>query len=184
MAYPDNIKDFYETGYTFNNGVNVTGGNENTAFRLSYNNTSIGGVEPNTWLRRNNLGFSGSLDIVPKLTLTTNLNYANNKAQRPKQGSEDGARFMVQWFQRSMDMRRLKDYRYPDGRILGWSISTPTTANPLPRLTNWNNPYFLAYESPANDDRDRFFGDVGLTYEVLLALKSAALPAAICLRRI
>ncbi|WP_341835410.1 SusC/RagA family TonB-linked outer membrane protein [Chitinophaga pollutisoli] len=171
VAYPDNIKDYYETGYTFNNGVNVSGGNENTAFRLSYNNTSIGGVEPNTWLRRNNLGFSGSLDITPKLTVSTNLNYANNSAQRPKQGSEDGARFMVQWFQRSMDMRRLKDYRYADGRILGWSIATPTVANPLPRLTNWNNPYFLAYESPTNDGRDRFFGDVGLSYQVLPGLK-------------
>ncbi|WP_205687094.1 SusC/RagA family TonB-linked outer membrane protein [Chitinophaga rhizosphaerae] len=171
VAYPDNIKDFYETGYTFNNGVNVTGGNQNTAFRLSYNNTSIGGIEPNTWLKRNNLGFSGSLDLLPNLTVTTNLNYANNKAQRPKQGSEDGARFMVQWFQRSMDMRRLRDYKYPDGRILGWSISTPTAANPLPRLTNWNNPYFLAYESPTNDYRDRFFGDVGLTYEVIPGLK-------------
>lgn len=171
VAYPNNIRDFYETGYTFNNGVNITGGNENSTFRLSYNNTSIGGIEPNTWLRRNNLGFSGSLDIVPKLTVTTNLNYANNSARRPKQGSEDGARFMVQWFQRSMDMRRLKDYRYPDGRILGWSIATPSAANPLPRLTNWNNPYFLAYESPTEDGRDRFFGDVGLTYEVLPGLK-------------
>lgn len=171
VAYPDNIKDYYETGYTFNNGVNVTGGNENSTFRVSYNNTSIGGVEPNTWLKRNNLGISGSLDITPKLTVSTNLNYANNKAQRPKQGSEDGARFIVQWFQRSMDMRRLRDYKYPDGRILGWSIATPTAANPNPRLTNWNNPYFLAYESPANDNRDRFFGDVGLTYEILPGLK-------------
>ncbi|WP_341840592.1 SusC/RagA family TonB-linked outer membrane protein [Chitinophaga caseinilytica] len=171
VAHPDNVKDYYETGYTFNNGVSVTGGNQNTAFRLSYNNTSIGGIEPNTWLKRNNLGFSGSLDLLPNLTVTTNLNYATNQAQRPKQGSEDGARFMVQWFQRNMDMRRLKAYKYPDGRMLGWSIAVPTAANPEPSLTNWNNPYFLAYESPANDGRDRFFGDVGLTYEVIPGLK-------------
>ena len=175
VAHPDNIKDFYETGYNLNNGINISGGNENSTFRLSYNNTSIGGVEPNSWLKRNNLGLNASLDILPKLNVAANINYANNKAQRPAQGSEWGARYMVQWFQRNMDMKRLRNYRYADGSILSWSIAPPANGssgvlNSI-SITNWDNPYFNAFESPSNDNRDRFFGDVGATYDVLPGLK-------------
>lgn len=57
VPHPDNIKDFYELGHTFNNNIAVSGGGANSTFRLSFNNTSIEGVTPNTWLDRSNLGF-------------------------------------------------------------------------------------------------------------------------------
>ncbi len=175
VPHPNNIKDFYQTGYSLNNGITVSGGNENSTFRLSYNNTNIGGVEPNTWLKRNNLGVNASLDLTPKLTVSTNINYANNSAQRPSQGSEWGARYIVQWFQRNMDMKRMKDYRYADGTIKHWNISPPATGSSgvLTDLSAlyWDNPYFDAYENFSSDSRDRFFGDVGLSYQVLPGLK-------------
>ncbi|WP_210463162.1 SusC/RagA family TonB-linked outer membrane protein [Rufibacter roseolus] len=174
VAHPDNIEDFYETGSNLNNGVSVSGGNENTSFRLSFNDTRIQGVEPNTWLRRNNLGLSAALDLTKKVTLSTNINYATNSAQRPSQGSEWGARYMVQWFQRNIDMERMKNYRYPDGSILQWNLSRPnTTTGEITNLRGlyWDNPYFDAYENTSNDSRDRFFGDVGLSWQVLPSLK-------------
>ncbi len=174
VAHPDNIEDFYETGTNLNNGISVSGGNENSTFRLSFNDTRITGVEPNTWLDRNNLGLSASLDLNKKLSLSTNINYARNKAQRPSQGSEWGARYLVQWFQRNVDMSRLENYRYPDGSILNWNLSRPNaTTGEITNFTGlyWDNPYFDAYENLSNDRRDRFFGDVGLTYQVLPDLK-------------
>ncbi len=172
VPHPSNIEDYYRTGSNINNGVTISGGNENTTFRFSFNDTRIEGVEPNTWLRRNNLGLSAGLDITSKLNLSTNFNYAINKAQRPSQGSEYGARYMVQWFQRNVDMKRLKKYKYADGTFLHWNIF-PVPANGVADLRPryWNNPYFEAYENPINDDRDRIFGDVGLTYQVLPELK-------------
>ncbi|MEJ8800836.1 SusC/RagA family TonB-linked outer membrane protein [Pontibacter sp. H249] len=174
VPHPDNIEDYYETGYNLNNGVTVTGGNENSNFRLSFNDARIEGVEPNSWLKRNNLGVSAGLDITEKLNVSTNINYATNSAQRPAQGSEYGARYMVQWFQRNVDMERLKNYKYDDGTFLNWNLNRPnattgefTSFRPL----YWNNPYFEAYENLNNDNRDRFFGDVGLTYQFTPDLK-------------
>jgi TonB-linked SusC/RagA family outer membrane protein len=174
VPHPDNIKDYYETGYNLNNGVTVTGGNENSSFRLSLNDTRVEGVEPNTWLKRNNVGLSAGLDLTSKLNVSTNFNYARNNAQRPAQGSEYGARYMVQWFQRNVDMKRMKNYVYPDGTYLSWNLRRPSTTTG--EITNfnplyWNNPYFEAYENTSNDSRDRVFGDVGLTYQVLPDLK-------------
>ena len=174
VAHPDNIKDYYETGSNINNGVTVTGGNENSTYRLSFNDTRIQGIEPNTWLKRNNLGLSAGLDLTKKLNVTTNFNYATNNAQRPSQGSEYGARYIVQWFERNIDMNRLKNYKYADGTVLQWNLNRPNSTTG--EITNfkglyWNNPYFEAYENPTNDNRDRFFGDVGLTYQLLTGLK-------------
>ncbi|MGM0932220.1 MAG: SusC/RagA family TonB-linked outer membrane protein [Bacteroidota bacterium] len=169
VPHPDNIEDYYETGYNLNNGVTVSGGNENTTFRLSLNDTRIEGVEPNTYLNRNNLGLSAALDLSDELTLSTNINYARNDARRPGQGSEYGVAYFNQWFQRNLDMNRLKDYKYADGTFLHWNLRNPssttgevTNFNPL----YWNNPYFDAYENTSEDTRDRFFGDVALKYQI------------------
>jgi TonB-linked SusC/RagA family outer membrane protein len=174
VAHPDNIKDYFETGTNLNNGISVSGGGENTNFRISFNDTRIQGVEPNTFLKRNNLGVSAGMDITKKLNVSTNINYARNTAQRPQQGSEDGSRYLGQWFQRNVDMNRLKDYKYDDGTFVHWNLRRPSTTTG--ELTNfnplyWPNPYFLQYESPSNDSRDRIFGDVGLTYQLLPGLK-------------
>jgi TonB-linked SusC/RagA family outer membrane protein len=173
VAYPDNIQDYFETGTNFNNGVSVSGGGANTNFRISFNDTRIEGVEPNTFLNRNNLGVSAGMDITEKLRVSTNLNYAANNAQRPSQGSEVGSRYVGQWFQRNVDMKRLKDYKYDDGTIVQWNLSRPNTTTGVIgfKPLYWSNPYFLAYENPTTDRRDRMFGDVGLTYQALPALK-------------
>lgn len=177
VAHPDNIKDYYETGYNFNKGVTVSGGNENTTYRLSFNDTRIEGVEPNTYLDRNNLGLNASLDLTEKLTVSTNINYARNDAQRPKQGSEYGTGYLNQWFQRNIDMNRLKDYKYDDGTFLHWNLRRPDSeTGEISNLSPlyWDNPYFDAYENTNNDSRDRFFGNVGLSYKVLPYLELSA----------
>jgi TonB-linked SusC/RagA family outer membrane protein len=174
VPHPSNVEDYYETGSTLNNGVTISGGNENTTFRMSFNDTRIEGVEPNTWLRRNNAGLHAGMDITKKLYVSANVNYATNTAQRPTQGSEYGARYMVQWFQRNVDMKRLKNYKYDDGMILNWNLNRPSSVTG--EITNfkplyWNNPYYEVYENPTNDSRDRLFGDIGMTYAILPNLK-------------
>ncbi|HEY0652180.1 MAG TPA: SusC/RagA family TonB-linked outer membrane protein [Chryseosolibacter sp.] len=176
LPHPDNIKDYYELGNTFNNTIAISGGAENSTFRLSYNHTDIKGVEPNTWLKRNNVAFNGSLDLNPKLKLATSLNYANNSGQRPAQGyiegTSQGASGLNQWFQRSVDMKKLKNYKYPDGTFLHWNIRNPTGAGTInTNALYWANPYFGAYENISQDNRDRFFGNVALSYEIIKGLK-------------
>lgn len=172
LPQPNNIEDYYESGSTINNGITVTGGNENSTYRFSFNDTRIEGVVPNTWLRRNNVGLSAGLDLTKKLNVNANVNFATNKAIRPAQGSEFGAGYLVQWFQRNVDMKRLKEYKYSDGTIKQWNLRRPV-GNDITNFSSryWDNPFFEAYENLNMDNRDRFFGDIGLTYEVIKGLK-------------
>lgn len=113
------------------------------------------------------------MDVSKKIKVSTSLNYAYNQAQRPGQGYDNGATYLTQWFQRSVDMERLKNYKYDDGSFLHWNIDNPNGAGVVSDLEPlyWNNPYFEAYENYSQDKRDRFFGNVGLTYEVMDGLK-------------
>ncbi|WP_207511484.1 SusC/RagA family TonB-linked outer membrane protein [Longitalea luteola] len=175
VPQPDNIKDYFETGHTWNNSISFAGGGQNTSFRLSYNNTDIKGIEPNTWLKRNNLSFNGSLNVTPSLVISTSLNYANNKGQRPAQGYQSlGSRNMNQWFQRNLDMNKLKQYKYADGTFYQWNVGAPNSQGVYTGRTSpidWNNPYFDAYENTFHDARDRFFGNIGVSYTILPGLK-------------
>lgn len=172
VPQPNNVRDYFEIGHTINNTVSVTGGNENMTYRLSYNNTNIKGVMPNTSLTRNNLSLNTSLDITKKLTVSTNVTVANNKAVRPSQGYQGTATGQVQWFQRNIDMERLKNFRYPDGTIMNWNVNPNTTTGIITtnKPSDWNNPYFDAYANSNDDSRNRLFGDVGVAYKMLPGL--------------
>lgn len=169
---PNNIKDFFETGQNINNGIFLTGGSENSTFKIGYTNAYTKGTIPNTWLKRNNLSLSTTFDLTKKLTVGANVNYANNSGQRPTQGYQGSFTGAVQWFQRNLDVNTLRNYRYADGTILNWNVN-PNAAGVITtnKPSDWNNPFFDAYEVLNNDDRNRLFGDVNLSYQLLPELK-------------
>ena len=172
--HPDNVKDFFETGTNFSQGVTISGGSDRSNIRLSFNNTDIEGIEPNTYLKRNNLGLSAGADISDRWNVSANVNFAFNRARRPTQGAEAGTRYFYQWFQRSLDIERMKNYRYDDGTFMHWNLRNPNAATG--EIANrspvyFNNPYFDAYENLNGDSRTRVFGDIGVTYKIMPELE-------------
>lgn len=168
--HPDNVKNFFETGYTADNSVSVSGGNSMGNYRISFNDTKITGVYPNTYLNRNNLGVSANIKPSNQWRFSANVNYATNDSRRPPQGSQYGSRYFRQWFQRNLDMKRLKNYQYSDGTVKHWNMRSPSSSTgEIANLSAlyWPNPYFEAYENTAEDGRDRVFGNVGAHFEAL-----------------
>ncbi len=172
LPHPNNVKDFYETGKTFTNSVALSGGNENTLFRLSYTNTDQSGTIPNSTLTRNNLGLNASTQLTEKLKASTSINYVQNKVGGiPGTGYGADAGNVVtsfnEWFQRQIDIDKLRNYETAEGRDRTWNIASPTDLDPL----YWENPYYVLYNSPANSQRDRVFGNMSLSYDITSDLK-------------
>lgn len=163
---PNNVQNFFETGIKSNQAITITGGSENSNYRLSFNDSRTDGVYPNTWHQRNNLGLSTGIDVSEDWRFTTNINYATNSAQRPPQGYGYGSQYFRQWFQRNVSMEELQDYQYADGSIKHWNIGVPS-AGQTPSPAYWDNPYFLANENETRDDRNRVFGNFGVEYNVM-----------------
>ncbi|UZR96991.1 SusC/RagA family TonB-linked outer membrane protein [Chondrinema litorale] len=172
VAHPDNIKDFYETGYTQNYNLALDGGNESSSFRISMTHMNQKGHIPNSKMDRNTINFSGSHKLSDKFTASANVNYVRTDTHgRPSTGyGADQGNVVTsynQWFQRQVDMEQLKNYKTPDGIDRTWNISSPTNLRPL----YWENPYWVLYESPTEDYRERVFGNVSLSYDITPDLK-------------
>ena len=158
IAHPDNVKDFFETGHTLNNGIAITGSDDKFDYRFSYNNTNQKGILPNTDLRKNSFGVNSSYKILPDLVLSTSANYINTGSDNlPGVFGRRATSSMLQfaWFGRQVDVGQLKNYRDASGKLVNWNNSY------------YSNLYFIANENTVSQRRDRIFGNVNLNYKFL-----------------
>lgn len=162
---PDNVRNFFESGITNINSVAIDGGSETTGFRFGFTNLNQTGVIPNSDLDRNSVNVSVRSKLAERLTFGVNANLIFTQGNgRPEFGynGDNPVNSFNQWFQRQLDMDRLKDYRNPDGTFRSWNIRSHTDTRPL----YWDSPYFVVNENYNTDSRDRYFGDINLNYEV------------------
>ncbi len=162
----NNVRDFFQTGQTWTNNVAFTGGSESGFFRLSYTNLKQHGIMPGSELDRNTISFNGNTKLGKKLTAFTSFNYVLSEAiARPKTGY-DGDNVMQQfnqWSQRQWNQERMEKYwRNPDGTHNTWNRTA--WDNPFPKYTD--NPYWTRYMNYPNDQRDRIYGNAGLTWQM------------------
>ncbi|MDF9801158.1 TonB-linked SusC/RagA family outer membrane protein [Catalinimonas alkaloidigena] len=168
VAQPDNIKNFYETGVNLSNNVALTAGSDNASVRISYTNLDQKGVFPYSELKRNTISVNADASITDKLTTSVRFNYMKSKVNgRPVTGDYigDGAQSVQSsfntWFQRQLDMDRLKQTTTPEGLQRLWNLSGPENLTPF----YWNNPYWELQEASNQDMRERVYGNISLAYQ-------------------
>jgi len=170
-VYPKNdYTTYYKTGVGYQNNIQVTGGDANYSFRLSYSNLNQTGIFENSKLNKNNLSFGGTAKISKLIDGFMSVNYMNSIATgRPETGYGDNAtsRTMFQWTHTNLDYKDLKAYKNPDGTQRSWNRRSWNNAVPLFS----NNPYWSIYENYESDRRDRVFGSGGLNIALADGLK-------------
>ncbi|MEX0647637.1 MAG: SusC/RagA family TonB-linked outer membrane protein [Balneolaceae bacterium] len=164
---PDNVRDFFNTGVRVSNSFAITGGSSNASFRAGLNNSTRGGVVPNSRQDKTSLSFNGALSHSDKFTSRIAFNYVNTQSEgRPATGYSatqgNPVQSMNQWFQRQLDMDKLRDYRASDGTLMSWNIRSNNDLRPL----YWDSPFFSVDENVSEDDRDRIYGNYNLSYNV------------------
>jgi TonB-linked SusC/RagA family outer membrane protein len=163
IAHPNNVRDFFKTGVTLNNGVALAGSGEKFDYRLSYNNLHQTGVVPNSSQGRNSFLLNSTFRPNSKLTITTIANYIKDDAANlPGAYGKRATSTMLQftWFGRQVDVSQLKNYRNPDGSTFNWNNSY------------YSNPYFTAYENTVAQHKNRFIGNVDLNYKIIDGLSA------------
>jgi len=163
IAHPDNVKNFFETGYTLNNGIAIAGSGEKQDIRFSYNNLTQSGILPNSSQDKNSFSLNTTYRITPKLTLNASANYIKSNADNlPATGGKRATGPMLQftWFGRQVDISKLKNYKDENGNDFNWNNSY------------YSNPYFIAYENTVSQKRDRLIGSAELNYKITNALSA------------
>ena len=149
---PDNVKDYFQHGYTFTNSVAVEKGSEKYNWRLSASDLENKGLKPNSDYTRRTVNFNMNSKLNDVFSASFKANYIREDAfNRVGQGdSRTGARTFI-WMPRSIDIKTLEeDYKSPNGYEHNWYYSD-----------DWHtNPYWEAYENYNNDHKDQFNGFV------------------------
>lgn len=165
--------EFFETGVSFTNNVSISQVYDNSALRISYTNTSLNGYLPNSSMYKNTFNVNGNI-MSPdkKLNVFSSINYYNNRAKGRQDTGYGDNNIMVkftQWGQRQLDMKELKDmWQYPDGSMVTWNRGS--VDDPAPAYHN--NQYWSRYKNYETDLRNRIYGNVGLSYQILPQLKA------------
>jgi len=171
--HPDAVKDFYENSIRLNNNIVFEGGGENAAFRLSYNNRLFTLPMPNTKKMDHLVSFRGVVNPTSRLSVNANVNFqsVSQKGTQNEGYAADNASNFNQWWQRQLDIDKLRDYVTADGVYKTWNIRSPTDLRGL----YWNNPFFEAYQSYPRDWSNRIYGDINLSYKIIGDLKASVI---------
>ncbi|WP_167021188.1 SusC/RagA family TonB-linked outer membrane protein [Chitinophaga sp. Cy-1792] len=78
---PDHVKDFYNTGNTWTNGISFSGGTETAQSYLSYTNTSNKGILPTNVFDRHAINFRETLKLLNnRLVMDANVSFTAQTA--------------------------------------------------------------------------------------------------------
>jgi TonB-linked SusC/RagA family outer membrane protein len=164
VAHPDNVRNFFETGKSWNTNVSVARATQNSNVRLSITNTQVNSMAPGATIDRISLALKGGAYITPRLSTEASLNYMKQEAEN-RMGTgydEDNPMQSFIWFGRQVDMNALKNFK-----------CTPNAPTPCRDggQYNWNynyhnNPFWEQLVNRNGDERDRLLGHVMATFQV------------------
>ena len=154
---PNNYRDFYQIGTTFNNNISLDGGNEKASYRISFNNFTNKDIVPKTTLDKNNVTAKIVGNINSKWSFELSANFTNQKAHnRLGLSNSFSAPRNIIMMPRNISNSSLKnDMMNSDGKEQVW-------------YTNWNwmsNPYWIVNYETNDDERNRMINNFNTSYK-------------------
>ena len=158
QAYPNNVKNFFDTGHLYENSVALSSNAENATFTTIFSRADQQGTIPKSSFVRNNISAGGS-GKFNKLTISGNVAFTNTNQQGPIQGANNLASGSASAFSRTLFLTRNLD-------LQGLPYKDPVTNAPvfawLSRQAD--NPLWSVENSIYKSRVDRVVGSVGLSY--------------------
>ena len=164
-VYPEHdVNYFFRTGVANTNNISLSKSNDNSAFRVSFTNKNVTGTIPNSSLNRNSLNISGNAD-GKYVSFFASANYLKTTSTgRPWTGASNRNIILeaYQWGAVQVDYKKLSEYKRPDGTPRAWNRTGYNNTVEDEKTKYIDNPYWSAYESYLEEDRDRLYGNFGL----------------------
>jgi len=154
----------FSNSLSLSNSIDVTGGDEKTAFRLGYTNMDEKGILPNSSLKKNSFLLNGSYKVLSNLKVSASANYVVTKGKgRNSTGYSDNlVSSFRQWSQTNVDYQMQKRLYDETGRNITWNPNNPFDLAPA----YWDNPYFQRNENFETDQRDRLIGYAQVDWQI------------------
>ena len=152
QAY-NNAKDFFNTGRTWNNSVNVMQGFEKGSYSFSLGATNAEGIVPSTGLDRYTAKLAGELQISDKFTTGFTGNYINSKISK-QSGANNGIVATLYGAPASYDLKGIPSH----------ILNDPYTQNTYRNTSGFDGVYWAVENNVFTEDNQRFFGNGFVQY--------------------
>ncbi|MCO5238589.1 MAG: SusC/RagA family TonB-linked outer membrane protein [Chitinophagaceae bacterium] len=156
-AYPNNVKDLFETGIVTENSVSVSGGDEKSSLSATASTLQHGGYVPKSNFKRNNIALGGVSRLDNGLTLRGNFSYSNT-GQKGGMFGENQIDGVSSSFARSLFLARNWDLNLPYEDANGAPVSTSKDQYDNPRWANEHNVI--------TTNTDRYVAGLSLEYDI------------------
>lgn len=161
-AHPENVRDFYSTGYKLSNSVAVDGGSRQNNFRVSFTNV-IGNSVVHGINRSNKNTVSARLfnTVAKWLILDTKVTYSREEVKNRQymNGSDRNPIYAFVTLPRDLPIETLKHYKDENGHEM------------IPIGERGYNPYWNIYENTNSDVRSRVTASENIEITIIPQLK-------------
>jgi len=156
VSHPDNVKDFFQTGFSQNHSISISSKKDNSISRVSLGYRDQHGTLPNTNEARYSATLYNEFNINKYVDWDASMQFIRTESKNlPISGYSvnNPLESIMEWFGRQVDMKDLK---------ANWN-----TLDANGNHYNWNqsfhvNPYFNMYENLNPYKRNRLFGKTSL----------------------
>lgn len=148
-----NPYDFFQTGVTYNNSLNISGGSETTTYFVSLSNQKQNGIIPNNSFGKTTFKLSGESKLTKKLTSSASMTFMNNAGDRIQQGSNVSG-VMLGLVRTPPTFNNAAGYIFPDGKQRTYRGGG-----------GYDNPYWTANENIVKDNVNRMIGNLAFVYD-------------------
>lgn len=158
VSQPDNIKDFFNIGYSQNHVISLAATTEKSSTRVSLGFRDQKGTTPNTDQKRYSAAVNTRMDVNKYLEFNLAANFIRTKSNNlPGTGYDQRnvLQSLLQWHGRQIDMDDLKqnyDQKDEFGNYTHYNWQQAYTVNPYWVLNHNLNKYV----------RDRFYGKTSI----------------------
>ena len=161
---PNNVKEFFETGKSYNNSISISGGNEQTTYYFSFSNISWDGIFPTNAdsYKKNTISLRSTHNVTKRFKTTTSINYIRKKSNFVPTGQgEQSVYNQVMQTPRDISLLELSNVNEK------WN----TVDNYYSLYTV--NPYHILKNNSDRNTEDRVYGSLDFDYSLPkgLALK-------------
>src|SRR5690606_19852040 len=150
-AYPNNVKDFFETGRIFENSISITGGNEKSVISATISQLNQQGSVPETEFLSHNISLGGKTTIDTGLSIGGNVASSRSAQNGVLSGAPTAAAGDPSAFARTMYFGR------------NWDLQGQPFQNPVDNRSEFfisrntaNNPYWSVKNSGIRSRVDRY----------------------------
>jgi TonB-linked SusC/RagA family outer membrane protein len=161
----DNVRDFFEYGFRYNNNISFTGQDENTSYYASFSQLSDDGLIPTNADSFDRYTYSLNVDqkLSDKFSINSNIRFSHQENEFSPTGQ--GLTMINSIYQtpRDISLIGLKDYENDPFNSLGYYFTPYGIAN----------PYFIIDHVDNKFKQNKLIGKIELDYQILDELRAS-----------